>query len=82
MWLVSEFSRKFVFSGFFYIFAEILFFMKTFRVYYQPPKSKLLCALIPAQSVKQALTRFNAAGFEGEIRCVQDSDFDSTLFNF
>lgn len=57
--------------------------MSTFRIFYNPyDSSKEACALIPACTIKQALTRFNAAGFEGVIHCIQDIDFDSSLFNF
>lgn len=58
------------------------FTMKKFRVFYQPKGSAVLVALIPADGVKQALTRFNAAGFDGEVKCIQNVDFDSNLFNF
>ena len=57
--------------------------MRTFRIFYLPQDSeKEACAIIPADTAKQALTRFNAAGFDGRIDCIQDVDFDSTLFNF
>lgn len=57
--------------------------METFRIFYLPQDSKKeACALIPADSVKQALTRFNAAGFDGRIDCIQNVKFDSSLFNF
>ena len=55
---------------------------KVYRVFYEPAKGSYQIALIPAASVKQALTRFNAAGFNGTVRCVQDGSFDSSLFNF
>lgn len=57
--------------------------MKKYKIFYRPDKkANTLVALIPAESVKQALTRFNAAGFDGEILCIQNVDFDSNLFNF
>ena len=57
--------------------------MDTYRIFYLPQDSKKeACALIPADSVKQALTRFNAAGFDGRIDCIQNVKFDSSLFNF
>ena len=56
--------------------------MKTYRVFYCPQGGKtVLVAMLPADSVKQALTRFNSAGFDGEIYCIQDIKFDPSLFN-
>lgn len=57
--------------------------MKKYKVFYRPAeKAAVLQALIPAESLKQALTRFNAAGFSGEVLCIQYIEFDSNLFNF
>lgn len=55
--------------------------MKTYRVFYEPKGSKVLVALIPAETLKSALTHFKAAGFDGVVRAVIQSDFDSSLFN-
>lgn len=56
--------------------------MRTFRIFYYPDgRTSPACALIPAETVKQALTRFNAAGFDGDVQCIQDLKFDSNLFN-
>lgn len=56
--------------------------MKKYKIFYKPEKkAATLVALIPADNLKQSLTRFNAAGFEGEILCIQNIDFDSSLFN-
>lgn len=56
--------------------------MKTYRIFYCPLGGKtVLVAMLPADNVKQALTRFNAAGFDGDIYCIQDVKFDSSLFN-
>ena len=57
--------------------------MKKYKVFYRPAeKAATLQAIIPAESLKQALTRFNAAGFSGEVLCIQYTEFDSNLFNF
>lgn len=65
------------------MFRQIFRNMKKFKIFYRPDKkATTLVALIPADNVKQSLTRFNAAGFEGEILCIQNVDFDSNLFNF
>lgn len=56
--------------------------MKTYRIFYCPLGGKtVLVAMLPADNVKQALTRFNAAGFDGDIYCIHDVKFDSSLFN-
>lgn len=79
-------SEKFFFSDFFRIFVETLKTSKTmkkYKVFYKPGiEAGELAAIIPAASIKEALTRFNAAGFEGEILCIQDLSFDFNLFNF
>lgn len=57
--------------------------MRTFRIcYYSNETNAPLVALIPADSSKQALTRFRAAGFQGNVMAVLDLTFDSSLFNF
>lgn len=56
--------------------------MKKYYVFYQPAKASSQTAIIPAESIKQALTRFNSAGFDGEIQCIKVADFDSKLINF
>lgn len=56
--------------------------MTSYYFFYQPPKAAVQVAIIPAQNIKQALTRFNSAGFEGEIECIKKKDFDNKLINF
>ena len=54
---------------------------KSFFVFYQPSKGVVSRAVIQAETVKQALTRFNYSHTPGIVCGVLESGFDSSLFN-
>lgn len=71
------------FFGIFFIFAENSNIMKNYRIYYKMNvNKKTFVNVVSALSVKAALTQFNAMRIDCEVLCIQNVDFDSSLFNF
>lgn len=57
--------------------------MKNYRIYYQMKvNKKTFVNVVSALSLKAALTQFNAMRIDCEVLCVQNTEFDSSLFNF
>lgn len=57
--------------------------MKIYRIFYRMNvNKKTFVNVISANSLKSALSNFNAMRFDCEILCIQNTEFDSTLFNF